>query len=76
MLLHISRILWLKVRNLASGQFEKNKTAVECLQTSHLSMFISWGDLIVKLFIKNVLLLKDKKNSVNSASTTNQINTN
>ena len=34
----------------------KNKTAVEFLQTSNLSAFISWRDLITKLFIKNVFL--------------------
>ena len=28
---------------------------------SHLSEFISWGNLILKLFIKNVLSLKTKK---------------
>ena len=41
---------------------------------NHLSRFISWRDLIVKLFIKNLLLAKNQKNTVNYASTANQIN--
>ena len=32
------------------------------------------GYLIVKLFIKNMLLVEKTKNTVNYASTTNQIN--
>ena len=48
---------------------------------SYLSGFISWRDLIIKLFIKNVFFtyignnysLKIKKNTVSYASTTNQI---
>ena len=36
----------------------KNKTAVECLNMSHASEFISWGDFKVKASIKNVVLTK------------------
>ena len=36
----------------------KNKTAAECLETSHLSGSISLGDLIVRLFIKNMFFYK------------------
>ena len=53
------------------------------MQTSHLSGFISWADLIVELFMKNMFLftniendysLNIKKINVIYASTTNQIN--
>ena len=67
----------------ANRAIRKNKTAIECLKTSHLSGFISWRDLIVKLFITNVFFknigndysLITKKITVNYAPTTNQINT-
>ena len=59
-------------------------TAVEFLQTSHLLEFISWGDVIVNLFIKNRCFLQklekllieknDNKSNANYASTTNLIN--
>ena len=60
-----------------------SKILVECLQTSYHSGLISWEDLIVKLFTKNVcgfykcwkrLPVKLKKIIVNYVSTTNQIN--
>ena len=74
--------MWLKVLNLATGRL-MSKTAIECLETSHLSGLFSYGDLIVKLFIKNLCFLqiletithqKLKKVTVNYESTTNQIN--
>ena len=53
------------------------------MQTSHLSEFISWGDLVVKLPFKNVIFkktgndysLKTKQNTANYAQTMNRINT-
>ena len=61
-----------------------SKTAIECLETSHLSGLFSYGDLIVKLFIRSLCFLqiletitphqKLKKITVNYESTTNQIN--
>ena len=50
---------------------------------SHLSEFISWGDLVVKLPFKNVIFkktgndysLKTKQNTANYAQTMNRINT-
>ena len=73
--------LWFYNTSIFSWKFEKscdrvtwrNKFVVECLQANHLWRFISWGYLIVKLFIKNVLLVKNKKNTVNYASSPNQI---
>ena len=74
--------MWLKVLNLATGRL-MSKTAIECLETSHLSGLFSYGDLIVKLFIRNLCFLqilekithqKLKKITVNYESTTNQIN--
>ena len=55
---------------------------VECLQTSHLLGFMSLGDSIVNLFIKNGFftniennyLLKIKKITLKYAWTTNQRN--
>ena len=40
--------------------WHNKKTTVQCRQTKHLSRFILWGDLIVKLFNKIVLLVKNK----------------
>ena len=60
-----------------------SKTAIECLETSQLSGLFSYGDLIVKLIIRNLCFLqiletinhqKFKKMTVNYESTTNQIN--
>ena len=34
--------LWLKVLNFVTGRFNRTKTAVECLQTSHNAGLISW----------------------------------
>ena len=53
------------------------------MQTGHLSGFISWGDLLVKFFIKNVFKnignnhsLKIKKITVNYVLTMNRKNNN